>query len=116
MYVIASIFGLLAFTFYYVSNNNVNVITNIFGTKEGSHKDRHIEIAKNYFNIVDIQSNCTKFAEIFSTDASFTIWHFPTSIGHVHISGGCQAIVSMVKSINHGSIRLSSIDRGMYIV
>lgn len=59
--------------------------------------------------------NSTKFAELFTADAHFSIWNFPTSIGHEQIKNGCQGMFSMVTSLEHKSSRLMSVDEGMLV-
>jgi len=77
-----------------------------------TYTKHHALLAEKYFHVVDVEMNSTSFSELFAADAHFAIWHFPTSIGHDQIKGGCQAMFDMVKSIKHSLIRILSVDSG----
>ena len=78
--------------------------------------EEHKAVLEKYFYTVDVDMDSSKFADLFTEDGHFSIWHFPVSVGKEQIKGGCQAMFDMVANLKHSSTRVLSIDQGKYNV
>jgi hypothetical protein len=71
--------------------------------------ESHLQLAEKYFHIVDDLMDHQAFAQLFTSDATFIIGNFPTSVGHEAIANACSGMFAMASVIKHRTTATYSI-------